>query len=80
MQISGKIYQITSQSGKSFLNVDDEDGNIQVWGNLYNTIAIFAQKSCDFSLILFDNMAYYEEWLLENEKYFDKIQQINAIE
>ena len=72
---SVKVEQLTSVgTGRAFMNVNSENGHIEVWGSCYNLITILCQTdSVEWHLLQFDSKEWYDEWLLENEKYYKLI-------
>lgn len=62
---SVKVNQITSRDNghgrNAFLNVEEEDGRIEVWGSPYKHPTYLLQSGIDFRLIQFDD----HEWVHE---------------
>jgi hypothetical protein len=66
------VHQLTSKSDKnySFLNVEEEYGNVQVWGSIYNRPTYLLQDSNLFYLIQFDDQNCADEFFEEKGSSF----------
>lgn len=73
-----KVNQLCSY--KTYLNVDDEDGHIGVWGYAYNQPTYLLQDGLSFLLIAFDDQAFADEWMEENSHKYSKITKIEEVE
>jgi hypothetical protein len=72
------VNQLTSKSGwisrnGTYLNVDEKDGYVGVWGNINSNKAVLAQRDETYCLYTFDNNDFYKEWMEENLKEWDFI-------
>ena len=68
------VHQLTTRDkGLAFLNVDEEYGRIDVWGSIYSCPTYLLQAGLEFHIVQFDNQAYADEFIEENEKNYDKV-------
>jgi hypothetical protein len=60
------VHQLTSRDkGGAFFNVEEEYGDIRVWGNLYEHPTYLLQDGNEFQIVQFDNIAYANEFFEE---------------
>lgn len=76
-----KVFQLNdSYPGKNtFLNVDENDGHVGVWGSCYKTPVYLLQTGITFYLMEFENEEWAKEWLEKNIESLN-IQKITKIE
>jgi hypothetical protein len=77
MHITATIHQIYSD--RAFFNVLDEPGQVQIWGSCHKQPTILVQDGGTFYFIQFDNEAYYDEWMSENEDKYTLISFIQPV-
>ena len=70
MRVYADIRQLASNSGKSYLNVQDIAGGVCVWGFVYNqpTFLLRATNGNGFWLVQFDDEEYAKEWLARHDQ------------
>lgn len=73
MGISGTIDQITSINEKSFLNLDSDYGRVEAWGNSYQQPTYMLFDGHSWSVKIFDDEEYANEWLESYDNKGDKI-------
>ena len=72
-----RIYQLQSNTGKSYLNVGhDTEYSLEVWGSSYDNPVYLALKDHFFNLLVFDDQQSASEWLDINNDKFDSIVEI----
>jgi hypothetical protein len=60
------VHQITSKGkGDSFLNVEEEYGDVRVWGNLYERPTYLLQDGNEFQIVQFDDQITANEFFEE---------------
>lgn len=73
---SVEVHQLQSKHGKAFMNVNEEYGQVNIWGSCYKTPTYLLQDGCTYTVISFDDEDYAQEWL---EKYSHKYFQVTKI-
>jgi hypothetical protein len=72
------VHQLRSKyPGSACVNVDENDGNIELWGECWSHPVYLCQMGgATFTLVFFDNQAFADEWIEENKTNFVSIMRI----
>jgi hypothetical protein len=74
------VHQLSSEWGKSILNVSEGPLYVYVWGCNYKSPTYLLQNGIHFMLIQFDDEAMEKEWMEENQDKYTKITKVEEVE
>jgi hypothetical protein len=67
------VYQINSEGKKSYMNVNENHGDVEVWTNTHKNYTLLCFHNLNVSLIQFDSEEFYLEFIKDDTLEYDRV-------